>query len=509
MDRNVALRCLAAALGIGIVGQGLLYAVGVGINVLLLTAGVLLAALAVSGGGRRMDRLDAWVPVAAVVLGAATATRSDSLTLLLDVVTVASLVAASMAAFAGAAVTRRSALAISGLGMVVIGWALVGILRLAALARRPPGTAGVGRRLPPQATRIGRGLLIAVPVLVVFGALFASADAIFASVAANLFGWEVDLGQLPERSALAFGLVWIAAGLLAVAGGIDGFTAGEGTAAAPAMQSLGAAVAEPTPAFPRLGATEALTVLVAVVVLFALFVVLQLAYLFGGLDTLAAGGITYSSYARRGFFELVAATGLAAGLVVVLHSVVEHRTRAFVASALALAALNVAILASAALRLRLYQDAYGWTELRFYIYATIAWMGIGIAGGMVLLARDRLRWLPHLLTISAIVVLVGVNVVGAQRHVADENVARLLDPSLVPADGRGGLDVEYALWLGDDGVPALVRALPAIPGHERETVMAELRQRWDELNRPELTAWPAWNLARERASEALRPLFGR
>ena len=234
---------------------------------------------------------------------------------------------------------------------------------------------------------------------------------------------------------------------------------------------------------------------------------LQLAYLFGGLDTLAAAGITYADYARRGFFELVAVTGLAAGLVIVLHGVVEHRSRGLVAAALVLAVLTAAILASAALRLRLYQEAYGWTELRFYVYATIAWMAMGIAGGSALLARDRLRWLGHLLAIAAIAVLVGVNVVGAQRHVADENVARLLEPARVPADGRSGLDVWYALSLGDDGIPALVAALPALPGADRDVIMTSLAERWVDLNRPEQTAWPAWNLARERARDALRPLF--
>ncbi len=47
--------------------------------------------------------------------------------------------------------------------------------------------------------------------------------------------------------------------------------------------------------------------LCAVDLVVGLFVGLQLAYLFGGLDTLAAAGMTYSDYARRGYFELVAA----------------------------------------------------------------------------------------------------------------------------------------------------------------------------------------------------------
>jgi hypothetical protein len=507
MNRNLALRCLAAAAATGIAGQALLYAVGLGINVPILGFAVLVAGLAVSGWGRRLDPLDAWIPVAAAVVAVGPAIRTDSFTVLLDLGTVAALLGASMAAFAGAAVTRRSAAAIAGLGVVVIGWTLVGVGRLAVLARRPRGETHSRPGLPPAAMGIARGLLIAVPVLVVFGMLFASADAVFASIASNLFGWQIDLGQAIERSALALGTFWIVAGLVAVAAGIDrGVQAGV-RPESPAMQSLGAAVAQPAPTVPRLGATEALTVLVTVAALFAIFVALQLAYLFGGLDTIAAGGITYSDYARRGFFELVAVTALAGGLVIVLYALVEHRGRAFVWTALALAALTFVILASAAYRLRLYQDAYGWTELRFYIYATIAWMAVVIVGGSILLARERLHWLLHVMTIAALVVLIGVNAIGAQRHVADENVARLLDPALVPEDGFVGLDEGYALWLEDDAVPALVRALPALSGEQRQTVMADLERRWNELNEPSATAWPARSLARERARDALRLLF--
>ena len=157
-------------------------------------------------------------------------------------------------------------------------------------------------------------------------------------------------------------------------------------------------------------------------------------------------------------------TCLAGGLVVVLHAIVAERTRAFVGAAVGLALLTFVILASAALRLSLYQDAYGWTELRFYIDATIAWLGLGIVAAIVLLVRDRMRWLVHAMTVSAVAILLVVNVVGAQRHVAEANVARLLDPSLVPPDGRQGLDVWYALTLGDDAVPALVAALPGAVG---------------------------------------------
>ena len=65
----------------------------------------------------------------------------------------------------------------------------------------------------------------------------------------------------------------------------------------------------------------------------ALFVGLQIAYLFGGLDTLVAAGMTYSDYARRGFFELVAAACLAGAVVVALETTVAAGRRPYLAGA--------------------------------------------------------------------------------------------------------------------------------------------------------------------------------
>ena len=510
MDRTIARRSLGAALIVGAVGQALLVNTDVGINVPLLVAGTLAGAAVLARAARRpaMDAVDAWLPIASLLVATMIAVRSDPTLQLLNLATAGALLGAAAAALSGVSVTRRSVIALVGIGTVVLAWSIGGILRLTIAARRPSPDPSRGwrERVPDWVGPVARGLFLAVPVLIVFFALFSAADAIFASFAADLFGWNIDFGDVPIRLVVAFLVAWVVAGLIAVAaGGAER----EWPADAPRMQSLGAAAVEPLPAGLRLGVTEALTVLIAVDLLFGAFVILQVAYLFGGLDTLAAAGITYANYARSGFFELVAVTCLAGALVAGLHAIVAHRTAAFVGAAIGLAALTFVILASAGFRLRLYQEAYGWTELRLYIYATIAWLGMGILAAIVLLARDRMRWLVHAMTIAAVGVLFAVNVVGPQRYVAEQNVARLLDPRLVPVDGRTGLDVAYATYLdGVDAVPALVAALPALDDYDRAVLMTDLERRWEDLQRPQAAAWPAWNFARERAREALAPLFG-
>jgi hypothetical protein len=255
--------------------------------------------------------------------------------------------------------------------------------------------------------------------------------------------------------------------------------------------------------------TEAVVVLAAVDLLFAVFVVLQVAYLFGGGDTLAATGQPYSSYARQGYFELVAVVGLAGGLLMV-GSVLAERSRAFVISALVLLGLTALILLSAAVRLSLYFQAYGWTELRFYVGASIAWLAVAGVLATVLLLRDRMRWLVHGLAISAVVITLGVSGLGPQAFVTSQNVARILDPSLVPPDGYAGFDATYLLSLDDDAVPILVGALDALRTSERAAVLTALTARREELAAASSNAGlVSWNLARERAREALATLPAR
>jgi hypothetical protein len=505
LTRSNAIRILVAAALIGLVSQSLLVHNAFGINLPLMAVLLLASAWALRPMDRRMDRLDGWLPVAAIAVTTGIAVRSDPFLDLLDIGTGCLLLGAAIAAIGGSAVTRRSAIAVVELALIVLGWAIAGILPVSIASRRAIGTR-TSRRVPARAIPVARGIVIAIPILFVFAGLFSAADAAFARLADRIFNWQVDLGELPIRLAVAFLITWVVAGLLAIAAG----SLAPDRPVEPLPQSLGAAAAADPAAWPGsrlllLGATEAATILVAVDLLFAIFVVLQLAYLFGGLDTLEATGLPYAQYARSGFFELVWVAALAGVLLATIHGI-ARRTRWIVGSGLALAGLTTVVLASALLRLRIYQDAYGWTELRFYVLATIGWLAIGIGLTAVLLIRDRMRWLLHGLAISAVAVLVAINVVGPSRVIAEQNVARLLNPALVPPDGRAGLDLRYARVLGDDAVPALVAALPALGGASRTELLLLLEQRRDDLADPLMSAWPSWNLGRERARDALASL---
>jgi hypothetical protein len=252
--RSLARVLLLVAIAVGVLGDILLDGPAAGINVLLMTLAVLGAAWLVRRPGRAPDPLDAWLPISAVVLAALVAVRADPFIVLLDLAGVAAFTGASVAAFSGLAVTRRSLSVVLLMGAWVIESTLAGTARL-LLAARPPRRDGP-RDWPSWLAPVARGLVLAIPLVMIFAVLFASADPIFRRGMDDLLGFRIDLGDLPGRVVFALGIAWLVGGLLAVAA--RGIPAVEAA-------SLGAAAPPTTIGVTRwLGATEALVVLGAV-----------------------------------------------------------------------------------------------------------------------------------------------------------------------------------------------------------------------------------------------------
>jgi FlaA1/EpsC-like NDP-sugar epimerase len=220
--------------------------------------------------------------------------------------------------------------------------------------------------------------------------------------------------------------------------------------------------------------------------------------------------MTYSDYARRGFFELVAAAVLAGMLVVCLELAVRWRSRAQLAAGLALLALTGVVLVSAFVRLRLYQEAYGWTELRFVVLTAIVWLAVALVATAWLVLARQTRWTLHALGMLSVVTLVAMNLVGPQAYVAERNLERALDPALVPPGGRTGLDGAYLATLGDEAVPPVVAAFDRLGPADRVALSRFLHARELALaTDPALAGWPSRNVTRERAREALGAWTGR
>ncbi|HEV2802412.1 MAG TPA: DUF4173 domain-containing protein [Pyrinomonadaceae bacterium] len=249
-----------------------------------------------------------------------------------------------------------------------------------------------------------------------------------------------------------------------------------------------------------LGAVEVGVVLGLLNLLFASFVVVQFRYFFGGAErVMSITELTYSEYARRGFFELTWVAGLVLPLLLGAHALLRRDSavsaRIFRLLAGAQIGLLFVIMASAIARMRLYQSEYGLTELRVYTTAFMLWLGLVFVwfGWTVLVRNSRQRFACGAL-VAAFVTVGILHLVNPDAYIVRANAAH--------ARAGRSFDAVYAASLSADAVPALISTLPALSRNERCAAAREISQRWTQTMFDE--DWRGWNLARWRARRAVQ-----
>jgi hypothetical protein len=360
----------------------------------------------------------------------------------------------------------------------VLGLALVparaaaGVLPLVGDLQAPQDSSR--RRL----AAVGRGALLAAPLVILFGALFASADAGFNRYVVASF-WSDDM-LVHLGFVLAFG--WIAAGLL------SGVRA----------KRLPDPLSSVTP--PRLGTEETAVVLGLLALLFLVFVGFQLGYLFGGREMIeATSGLTVAEYARRGFFELMVVGVATIGVLLVGDALTTNR-RVFRGLAGVLVVCVLIILVSAVQRLTLYTSSFGLTVDRITAAAVMTW----VAAVLVLFAATVLRERPG--PFSSAAVIAGIAIVFAMVIVNPGAAAAgsILERA---AAGVREADVAYLSRLEGDAVPLIVERIDELPPAARCELASTLLRRWGDDDSDRARAdrdWRSWNAGRAAALRAVQ-----
>jgi hypothetical protein len=498
----------AGALALGVAGDVLLRGRGgPGLNFFLLFVGLGLAVWTLSRrAGLALSR------EALVLLGVGTAFAATLVLRASDALRPAAFLAAAVAFAlpalrAGAAWLLRSGVSDQ---LEAIAWAgvnaLAGSFRLIrmALARKSPGASPTGPDEPGETSRHPgraglRGLLLAIPFLLVFGALFMSADRIFAKLVSDLV--DLDYQEIVSHVFVTVVLTWLACGFL------TGFLTGT------RLVDLGEALG----ARPRLGIVEIGTALSLVDLLFLFFVSIQFRYLFGGSGLVEiTPGLTYAEYVRQGFGHLALACALVLPSLLAADWLLQRGLRrdALVFRILGglLLLLLLVIIASALQRVRVYQAAYGLTESRFYGAAFVGWLTlltVWFAATVLRGRRERFAF-PALITGFAFIgLLIAVN---PDEWIARTNLERARSPSTVTDRSGEGVDARYLASLSADAVPTLMGALSELPPQSRCVVARRLLKRWgpDVQQEPDWRSWN-WPVARARQmvsaeTEALRAM---
>ena len=327
-----------------------------------------------------------------------------------------------------------------------------------------------------------RGTLMGVLLVVVFGALFASADRAFGQIAQDLLVPEWDVGLIPVRVITALITICFTGAYASVA-----------TVPSTGRRWTWTSITAGERERRRLQIPEWVIPIALLNVVFLAFVAVQITVLFGDhqhvLDT---AGLTYAEYARSGFFQLVVIACLVLGVIastVRFGDARAERDRTWMRSLLGvLCVLTLVVLVSALRRLGLYEDAYGFTSLRFFVHVTVFWLAAVFLAVMLAGARWSAGWLPRTVVGITVAGLLMVNILNPEGFVVTQNIERY--------ERTGKIDIFYLGTLSPDAAPALAN-LPT------ELRACALNDRYVEEQKD-----PFWsyNLSRARARSVLASL---
>jgi hypothetical protein len=469
---KLALAILAVALVMGLFADALLREVPWGIN-LTIWIGLLIGGLffvkRIGAGSLEFGSAMLIAPI--LIFGVCFAWRDSTMLRRLDL--------AAIVLAAALVITRQSApLWAPSLSHVVssvfnlVAHCFAGFVHL--ISRDIDWTQQRNSSIAANVRSAGAGVMIAVPMLLVFTVLFARADAAFEGMLNNLLHINIAKHLFP----IALG-TWLAGSYLR----------GVLVPSAPKTDTTAASKFE-------LGSTEINVALGLLNLLFAAFVAVQLQYLFGSARMVeTTPGLTYAAYARRGFFELVIVALLVLPILLAgdrIHAASQSKRTLRIQSFI-LIALVFCIMASAMHRMRLYQYAYGLTELRFYVVAFMIFLACVFALFCATVLRGWGGLFPMGtvgLGFAAIFVMHAVNPDQwiARANLSNARAGRVFDPT-------------YLTTLSADAVPVVLEHAPAI---DPVALDKFLNRHVRPLNEPR--DWRSWNYGRFRAKWASRVL---
>jgi hypothetical protein len=334
-----------------------------------------------------------------------------------------------------------------------------------------------------RSSQVIKGILMTIPVLAVFLFLFSSADLVFRKYVSGLIGVDIEI-ETVFRTALILIATLIFIGAYAYS-----------------LQQKRNKITSPRDGKNnKVGHIESSILLGSVNVLFFAFILVQLAYLFGGENNISAQGFTYAEYARQGFFELIAVAVVSLLLLLTIEKYILKKetdhTPGFKGLSTALVVQVIIIIFSAFIRLMLYEEAYGFTVLRLYSHAFIVLLAVVFLLLLYKIYLDkRESAFAFRVFVSLVLFLAIMNFLNPDAFIARRNLERFA--------ATGKLDAGYLGQLSSDAVPLTIDALDISKENMKRNLAHKLYWHARDLNSSYFSKWQSLNISRLKASKIL------
>lgn len=282
------------------------------------------------------------------------------------------------------------------------------------------------------------GLAVSLPIATILMSLFMSADAVF-SDAMNTVADFIGLDFANVFGDIVFGLMF----------GLFFGAALLGLKYAEEKQKPVAKVGD------NIESIIIGTFLTIINVLIIAFVAFQFVYLFGGTVNITASEMSYAEYARRGFFELSAASGII--FAIALFVLIMTKKKAgklplwIMLTTVCLCACNGVLLISAVKRMLLYVDVYGLSVKRvltLWFMAIIALCLLWMVIKCFVNKLDVMKWIGFTIIVGVCI----LSLTNTERIIAKYNVDRYLS-----SPTENSIDVYYLGQLSYTAVPEIIR----------------------------------------------------
>lgn len=241
-----------------------------------------------------------------------------------------------------------------------------------------------------------------------------------------------------------------------------------------------------------------LTMLISVNLIYVVFTVIQFTYLFGSISSLLPEGVTYATYARRGFFELIAVTLINVSILTSIINLtkIENRITALILKIMnsCLVACTMVMLLSAHFRMSLYEEEYGYTYLRIFTHAFMLFIFVILITTLIKVWKENFYLLKSYIVVSIIAYL-AINYFNVDAFIADNNIRRF------EADSTKIVDTNYLYCLSNDAVPYMIKLLD----NENEEVAMNIKDglKYRKSRLASKSDWQSFNLADYKAKNIL------
>ncbi|MCL2852729.1 MAG: DUF4173 domain-containing protein [Defluviitaleaceae bacterium] len=324
----------------------------------------------------------------------------------------------------------------------------------------------------PIIKRVVIGICVSIPCLIFVSTMLASADAIFSQAATDFFLW---VSRLIRLDIIGRVLLGIFAGLYLFGMLYHVSKTDRKNIELKAIKA-------------RNGDLIVLNiVLTSVLLVYTLFVIIQFRYLFASAENLPIY-MTFESYARRGFFELMILTGINIAFILVTVWLTKDQTglgaKLTKALCLYLCAVTTVLLASSFYRMWLHGSDDGLTRMRFLVFGFLIFKAVGIAATFVYIAKPKFNIIA-VYCLIALTYYLFLNIVPIDSIVARSQINRYFDT------GRAG--ISYVLTLSPDAGPQISRLLESGSAYTRDRTLA-----YYEMADLDSSGWRQWNLSVNR-----------